>query len=173
MSRTLATPALIAAPARAGQGSLALDGVMIALCAWFQFGMYLDAWAHVHLPDLEPFFTPWHAVLYSGFAAVAIATVVVLLRNRAAGMAWRRAMPRGYGLSFVGVVLFAAGGVGDMIWHEIFGIEVNVEALLSPTHLVLALGSTLIFTGPLRAAWTRVEPPDAAGHVPALLSLPI
>jgi hypothetical protein len=33
--------------------------------------MFLDAWAHNNLAQLETFFTPWHAVLYSGFVALA------------------------------------------------------------------------------------------------------
>ena len=64
-------------------------------------------------------------------------------------------MPPGYELAIVGVLIFMAGGVGDMIWHEIFGIEIGVEALLSPTHLILAVGMTLIISGPFRAGWRR------------------
>jgi hypothetical protein len=66
------------------------------------------------------------------------------------------------------VLVFLLGGVLDMLWHVVFGIEADVEALLSPSHLVLAVGSTLILTGPLRAAWRRV---DRAASWPAVLSL--
>src|SRR5919201_3885658 len=63
--------------------------------------------------------------------------------------------------------------IADMTWHLLFGIEANVEALLSPTHLILALGMTLILTGPLRAAWRRAD--EAVGmwtaQWPMLLSL--
>ena len=39
-------------------------------------GATLDGWAHTHVPErLETFFTPWHAVLYSGFLASAAALV--------------------------------------------------------------------------------------------------
>jgi hypothetical protein len=40
-----------------------------------------------------------------------------------------------------------------MAWHLVFGIETDVAALLSPTHLLLATGAALIVAGPLRAAW--------------------
>ena len=67
------------------------------------------------------------------------------------------------------------GGVGDMIWHILFGVETDLEALLSPTHLVLALGWVQIVGGPLRAAWQRPdETPIVAGWVarlPKLLAL--
>ena len=40
---------------------------------WLTAGLYLDGWAHSHVPELETFFTPWHGVLYSGYAALAVA----------------------------------------------------------------------------------------------------
>jgi hypothetical protein len=55
----------------------------------------------------------------------------------------------------LGVLIFAAGGVGDMLWHETFGVEADFDALFSPSHLVLAIGMNLMITGPLRAAWAR------------------
>jgi hypothetical protein len=55
----------------------------------------------------------------------------------------------------LGVLIFAAGGVGDMVWHEAFGVEAEFDALFSPTHLILAVGMNLMITGPLRAAWAR------------------
>jgi hypothetical protein len=36
--------------------------VTLLLSTWFTLGLLLDAWAHNHLPELESFFTPWHAV---------------------------------------------------------------------------------------------------------------
>ena len=50
-----------------------------------------------------------------------------------------------------------------MIWHEIFGVETGVEALLSPTHLMLALGGSLMVSGPFRvwlASALRPGSPD-------------
>lgn len=153
-------------------GGVRFDWAVIALSSWFLGGVYLDGWAHHHIPELETFFTPWHGVLYSGFLATAALLVATLIRNNVRGHAWRQALPAGYMLSLLGVPIFLAGGVGDMIWHELFGIEADVEALLSPTHLILALGGTLMVSGPLRAAWRRSE--DGAGRLarwPMLLSL--
>jgi hypothetical protein len=146
---------------------------MIAVCSWFLGGLYLDGWAHNHIPQLETFFTPWHGVFYSGFLAAAGLTLATLLRNHAKGAPWRRALPLGYLGSLLGVVVFAAGGIGDMVWHEFFGIEADVEALFSPTHLTLALGMTLIVSGPWRAAWRRSETPTLGwlSQLPMLLSL--
>jgi hypothetical protein len=144
------------------------DAVVAGLCGVFQAGAYLDLWAHVHRPELETFFTPWHAVLYSGFLAVAGATAAPLFLRRRSGASWWRALPSGYDWSLVGVLVFVLGGVLDMLWHTLFGVEADVEALLSPSHLLLAVGSTLMLTGPLRAAWRTAT---ARAPWPAILSL--
>jgi hypothetical protein len=132
--------------------------------AWLLGGLYWDGWAHGYsLPD--SFFTIWHAGFYSGFLACAAGLVgPVAVRGPAVG--WRAAIPAGYAWSVVGVVIFAFGGVFDLAWHTLFGVETNLDALFSPSHLVLATGIFLIVSGPLRAAWARREV-----GVPAVLSL--
>jgi hypothetical protein len=140
------------------------DMVTAALCGWVVAGMTLDAWAHQNASELESFLTPWHAVLYSGFA--------VLL----AWMAWkaRAGVPAGYGLGLVGGVVFLVCGVADGIWHTIFGVEREIEAALSPTHIGLFVGALLMFTTPLRAAWSSgrvAAAPSLRDVLPALLSL--
>ncbi|MBV9230013.1 MAG: PD40 domain-containing protein [Chloroflexi bacterium] len=150
------------------------DWIVIAACTWFLAGAYLDGWAHNHVPNLETFFTPWHAVLYSGFLAVAAVLIFALFRNHAQGYSWARALPPGYNLSLLGVFIFGLGGVSDMIWHILFGIEVSIEALLSPTHLVLAFGGILMLSGPLRSVWLRFpgySVPGRATLLPAVISL--
>ena len=153
-------------------GSIRYDWAMLALCAWLIGGLYLDGWAHSHISELETFFTPWHAVLYSGFGASAGVVFATLAVNVRRGFAWRNALPPGYILSLAGAVIFLVGGLADMVWHAIFGVEEDIDALLSPTHLALALGGTLILSGPLRSAWLRRD--DRAGRLsllPGILSL--
>src|SRR5579884_2349175 len=149
--------------------SLSFDWTMIALSCWFMAGLFLDGWAHAHIPQLETFFTPWHAVLYSGYLSVALFLSLSALRNHRRGYSWARSPPSGYELSLLGAGIFAVSGVGDMIWHILFGIEQNVEALLSPTHLGLATGLILIESGPLRAAFRR--PPEQTRGWKALLPM--
>ncbi len=155
-------------------GGLAFDWVVVAAGAWLIGGAYMDGWAHNHIPSLETFFTPWHGVLYSGFVAVAAVLLATLAINHRRGYSWLRAIPRGYGPSYLGVPVFLLAGLGDMTWHEVFGIEVSIEALVSPTHLMLAAGATLLYAGPFRAAWQRTFAPGenrSAALWPALLSL--
>lgn len=121
---------------------------------WMVTGLFLDGWAH-EASKPESFFSPWHGVLYSGFAAAMVFFAIDAYRMRARGEVVR--MER---LSVAGLAMFAAGGALDMAWHEIFGIEVGIDALLSPTHLMLMCGGLLLATAPLRAAWA--EPDDDA-----------
>ncbi|HUR68790.1 MAG TPA: hypothetical protein VM370_06045 [Candidatus Thermoplasmatota archaeon] len=130
---------------------LALDWAFVAASAWILVGLHLDGWAHAHRPGLESFFTPWHGILYSGFFALAGVTLLTWVANG-------REMPAGYGLTGAGVLVFLAAGAGDMVWHTLFGIEANVEALLSPTHLGLATGMALMVAGPLRSAQRATLP---------------
>ncbi len=126
------------------------DLVTALLSLWLIAGIVVDGWAHVTRGGVESFFTLWHALFYSGFLAVA-AWLIYLTRSPATGPG----VPTGYRLGISGLVIFAAGGVGDLIWHQIFGIEVSIDALISPTHLLLLLGSILIISSPIRAAWHR------------------
>ena len=76
------------------QGGPYFDWIIVALSAWWLGGLYLDGWAHRHVPALETFFTPWHAVLYSGFAACALALLVTQARNMRHGYPWRQVTAR-------------------------------------------------------------------------------
>jgi hypothetical protein len=150
------------------------DLVTVLLVTWLIGGIGLDGWAHSQLEGrLESFFTPWHAVFYSGFAATALWVLFMVQTRRAEHATWTQAVPRGYGLGVVGVAVFAVGGVGDLLWHQVFGIETGIAALLSPTHLLLFTGVALILLAPFRAAWSSPEPPPAGllGVAPALLSI--
>lgn len=153
-------------------GGLSFDWLMMSLSLVFLGGLYLDGWAHNHGRVDDSFFTIWHAFFYSGFGLMALLLLGTLAVNRWRGATWPTALPHGYQLSLLGVLIFAAGGVGDLIWHELFGIEKDFEALLSPTHLLLGLGLGLVVTGPLRAVWSRPDrEPGWATLTPALLSL--
>ncbi len=133
------------------------DRLMSLLSCWFIGGLFIDGWAHSHGRVDNTFFTPWHAILYSGYFSMAIALIVTVWLNHNHGYSWQRAIPRGYLLSLLGVPLFTIAGIGDLIWHTLFGFEVGVEPLLSPTHLLLAFSAALMITGPLRAAWGRTD----------------
>ncbi len=124
---------------------------------WLLTGTYVDGWAHNNLRDLETFFTPWHAILYSGFAACAFWIAALTWRRHAPGARWTEAIPAGYGAAAAGVVLFLFSGAADFAWHSVFGIEQGIKALFSPSHLGLATGGFLILSAPFSAAWHSPE----------------
>jgi hypothetical protein len=155
-------------------GHLGFDRLLSLLSCWFIGGLFIDGWAHSHGKVDNTFFTAWHAILYSGYFSMAIALIVVIWLNHSRGYSWQRSIPRGYVLSLLGVPLFMIAGVGDLIWHTLFGFEVGIEPLLSPTHLLLAFSAALMITGPVRAVWGRAnkeQPLGWHGLQPALFSL--
>src|SRR5215472_7800726 len=113
--------------------SLRFDWIMVAVSVWWLGGLFIDGWAHSNIPQLETFFTPWHAVFYSGYLAVAFTLLVQILLNlrRSAinasastpslltlvreslpGNRWLQAIPDGYELSVLGLVIFGISGIG-------------------------------------------------------------
>ncbi|MEM8923819.1 MAG: hypothetical protein AAGD35_09965 [Actinomycetota bacterium] len=132
------------------------DGITLAITAWLIGGIFLDGYAHAYVIDTqtEDFFTPWHAIFYAAFTVLAVWIGVVGWRRQRPGplLDW---FPPGYRLSVVGLGVFAVGGVGDGIWHTVFGVEVGIDALLSPTHLILFVGGVLLLWTPVRSASAR------------------
>jgi hypothetical protein len=134
------------------------DLVTAILGAGIIGGTITDGWAHTNLlkqVQQEGFFTPWHALLYSAFAATAGWTFFLAYRRRdRAPRWWVDGWPTGYRLGAVGVVVFLVAGICDMIWHTVFGIEATIDALLSPSHLLLCVGSVLVLTSATRSWWS-------------------
>jgi hypothetical protein len=150
------------------------DLVTVLLGVWFVVGLFLDAWAHNNIPRLETFFTPWHAVFYTGFAATALWICRLVWKQVRAGRTGAAAVPVGYGLGVLALPLFALFGILDYAWHTVFGIEQEFKILFSPTHLVGATAMLLIITSPLRAAWADRDLPAAPSLrrlLPAILAL--
>ena len=146
----------------------------MALATWFMFGTFVDAWAHANLAVLESFFTPWHGLMYSGFLATGAWIAWQVRRLALEGRVGRDAVPVGYGWGLIGLGVFALGGLGDMLWHTVFGIEQGIAAAVSPTHQILLAGMLLFLSSPFRAAWTADPPghrPSYREFLPALLSL--
>lgn len=147
------------------------DLISSLISAWIVIGAYLDGWAHTNLRDrIESFFTPWHAILYSGLAAFFGWLGVLLLTVRRPGdspQAVFKKLPIGYRAGVIGAAVFAAGGAADMFWHSLIGIETSIDALLSPPHLVLLTGMLLMAT----TAWRSQRAVSPTTTTPELISL--
>ena len=147
------------------------DLVTELLGLWLLLAVFLDGWAHLNVPSLETFFTPWHAALYSGMVATTAWTAVVIWRNRAPGEPVWQAVPRGYRGTAVGVILFATAGGLDLLWHELLGIEISLDALVSPTHLLLGFSLFLILGTAVRSARADSRPGNFAWTPAALFTV--
>ena len=150
------------------------DLVTALLSGWFTVGLLLDAWAHNNVPELETFFTPWHAVFYWGFIATAAWIGWTCRHALRSGRPDLAAVPAGYTGAVFAVAGFAVAGIADFSWHSAFGIERDIDILFSPSHLGLAVAMLVIITTPLRAAWAAPDSPGAPGLrrlLPAVLSV--
>jgi Tol biopolymer transport system component len=136
--------------------SLRIDWILTGLSVWLVGGFYIDLWAHAHGRVDDTFFTPWHALLYSGAASFAIVLGVAAIMGRPRGVPIRETLAPPYRIAFLGSILFAVAGLIDLAWHTVFGFEVDVESLLSPSHLLLATSGMLMVGGPIRAAGARL-----------------
>ncbi len=145
---------------------------VVVLSVLMTAGIVLDFRNHVSGISFEEegFFTPEHVFFYTAFLFIALTLFSVTYYNRRQGASWLGAVPDGYELGILGVFVFGFGGFGDYAWHSLFGFEANVEALTSPTHLLLAAGALLFVSSPLRATWYAEEETRGKDLVPAIVS---
>src|SRR5690348_3220681 len=91
-------------------GSVRFDLSMALLSVWYTAGLFVDGWAHNNGKVDNTFFTPYHALMYSGILATGLFLVIQQFRNTGKGYAFTRALPYGYNLSLVGVgMVFVSG----------------------------------------------------------------
>jgi hypothetical protein len=135
--------------------------VMSLLSCWFSTGLTIDAWAHSIVPELETFFTPWHAVFYSGFTATAAWVLAMIVRNVRQGRSGLGVIPVGYGWTVAALAVFGLSTIADGVWHTLWGIERTINILFSPSHLIGVASLVIILTSPLRAMWSAPDLPGA------------
>jgi hypothetical protein len=158
-------------PPRRPQTGVGEDLCVALGAVWLVGGLFIDGWSHRNNKP-ESFFNAYHLVFYSGYAATAVYALVNVWRRTR--FRWDPAkVPSGYGLTLVGIGMFLLGALGDLTWHVAFGIEASIEALLSPTHLIMYAGGLLLVSAPLRAAWEKVRSaaPSLWELAPGLVSL--
>src|SRR5260370_40140597 len=86
--------------------------------------------------DLYHFFPQNPGIYNLGVAATAFVLWGTVGVNRRRGASWSDSLPQGYAPAGYGSVLFIFVGGGDALWHTFFGIEHNLDAVFSPTHLL-------------------------------------
>ncbi len=113
-------------------------GSMIAITAGFW-----DVMNHV-LNRPESFFSPPHAMLYSGVAIALAGSVMAFVFWRGLDPSARAAWRLPFRLGIVGIFILVGAGPADFAWHSNFGLD----GLLSPPHQVLLAGMLLCAVAP-------------------------
>ncbi len=139
--------ALISVPARRmAAGYIVLSiGVLVAIS-----GGTWDVTNHL-LNRPETFFSPPHAVLYTGAGVAVAGAALVLSASRA-----EKKMEFPAKVAIVGIALLMSAGPVDFGWHSVFGLD----GLLSPPHAVLVSGMVASAVGAMAGlifAWPRLE----------------
>jgi hypothetical protein len=154
------------------------DLITMALVVWPVTAMFFDGRNHNNETGQESFFSLAHMILYAGATLVGLwITRIVVKHQLAAGVDVRRlmidfkAIPVGYGVAIIGLTLLAIAGPWDLIWHEIYGFEVGVDAIYSPSHLTLFFGALLVASTGIRSMWAKADiAPDLRTFAPVILS---
>ena len=153
--------------------TLAFDWVYVALVFLLTGGIYLDGWSHATFGPDQSVLSEYHLLFYSSLLALGLWLLGAIVTHRRQGLSGLAALPRGYRLSALGLVIFGVTGVIDLVGHALFGFEADLEALYSPSHIGLFVGWALISLGPVRAALQRRAqgtPFTLGSFLPALLA---
>lgn len=120
--------------------------------AWITGGLLLVLWAieHGRAPDVAA--SVYHLPLYVGLAALAVYSVVQLVRALRRAGGWRGTFPPGYGTLGLGLLVALAALVLDVGWREGVGIGFGIEGVLAPSRILVAIAVVLIAITPLMAA---------------------
>ncbi|HEX5982395.1 MAG TPA: hypothetical protein VFY77_06985 [Nitrososphaeraceae archaeon] len=110
-------------------------------------GASWDITSHL-LNQPDSFFTPSHAMLYTGIGLLAISAGVGSYRLRKKKIKqYNSSISLSFKLLIIGSFLSLIAGPLDYFWHQSFGLD----GLLSPTHITLATGmlvnSVAVFIG--------------------------
>lgn len=142
-------------------GAPRYDTIVLVLGLWCLGGLLTDAFAHISGVVDDTFFTPWHAIWYSGATAYGLYITYAILPEGGLQELIRHplqtltSVPPQHKPGVYGIVIFGISGFGDMIWHETLGVESNTDILLSPTHIGLFIGLIMSVTAPIWSAWTN------------------
>ena len=143
------------------------DGELLVLIACnlvATIGLAGDIARHLENPGNlgGDFLAGWHLVLYGGVLGVGLWLGVGALRR---GPAFLLSAPT----TTIGFAMLALGGAADAAWHAQFGVEAEVEALVSPPHLLVFSGLVLLLTSPIVVLWRR--PARRLGLVASVVAL--
>ncbi len=135
--------------------SLAFDWMFVGLAVLFMIGIMQDVWSHRTFGPDQSVLSEYHLLFYASAATMGFFLLWTHLQNVNKGFAWRYSLPIGYGFAFLGIVIFGITGVFDLIGHALWGFETGIEALTSPTHMLLFISGAVLTSAPMVAMFER------------------
>ncbi len=160
---------MTAAPIMPRISGRALDWAMVGGGALVLFGLALVSRAAASGELHSTLISPWHAPLYAGIL-LALYALLAGTQGAAPGGHLAQTLPAAYRISGLGLVLFAIGFVGDIVWQALAGDTTGPMATITPTHLLAFAGTALIMLGPLRSPSTAPGS-GFVGQLPAVLAV--
>lgn len=154
--------------------TLAFDWLYVTLGLLLTVGLMMDVWSHLTFGPDQSLFNEYHLLFYGSMSALLLLLSGLLYTNWRAGYPLGIALPQGYGAGLLATLLFAFAGVIDLTGHALFGFESDLEALTSPTHLLLFINWFLILFAPVAAARSRIaatgQPASFKQSLPMMLA---
>ena len=139
------------------KSTMAFDWSYLTIVLLFNIGFMLDVWSHSTFGPDQSVFSAYHALFYSSVIGIAGILLVTAFHNLQRGIAWHQTIPRGYRLSFLGVLIFGVAGFADLIGHALYGFETDIETLVSPSHIGIFISWGLMSSGPMLAIIERAS----------------
>lgn len=151
-------------------GGLGFDWIITVLIMVATAGVLFDEWSHRTYGGDQSVLNPFHITFFAGDGLHFFILLCLWLYNVRRGYAVSKALPQGYLPALIALGAFGASGIADQLGHALFGFEVGLEGLLSPTHVILFLLGGVIIAGPLRATLARLgsTKPSLASLAPLL-----
>ena len=150
------------------------DWVFLILILLVEVGFSLDAWSHSTYGPDQSVLSEYHLLMYGSVGVLAAYLTYIGGTRMREGASWRHALPAGFGIGYLGLLAFGVSGVVDLIGHALFGFEAGIEARMSPSHLGLFVGLTLLRLALPLAAGARQRagiPQRWVDYLPSILSI--
>jgi hypothetical protein len=170
----LRRPTMVTQKRQQPVSSLAFDALYAVLTIVLAVGIFIDVWSHSTFGPDQSVLSPYHFLFYSAMGTIGGLLLFTHTTNLRQGYKWSAALPVGYGFSFFGVIFFTVAGIFDLGGHALFGFETGLEAIMSPTHMMLFIGWFIVAIAPIRAAFHKFksEPARNLGQqLPMILAL--
>jgi hypothetical protein len=170
------TAPLLPEPARETRvlSTPAFDWIYLVLILLVEVGFSLDAWSHTTYGPDQSVLSEYHMLMYGAVGVLSAYLTYIGATRMREGASWRTALPAGFGIGYIGLLAFGISGVVDLIGHALFGFEAGIEARMSPSHLGLFVGLTLLRLALPLAAGARqraATPQRWVDYVPSMISV--